>query len=107
VYYQISIVSIHSVSLSDSTSVMVSTSILILLCLFVASGGNAKPLVSEETLSRGHSGQGPLPLAVASPLNVEEDMDCVVKTLAWEFAKKHLPRVSIFSPNFCVFDTYM
>ena len=75
--------------------VMISAILLASLCLFVA-GSSANPLVSEETLNRGHSGKGSLPLAFASPLNVEEDMDCAVKELAWEFAKKLLPRVSLF-----------
>lgn len=74
---------------------MISALLLASLCLFVA-GGSAKPLVSQETLNRGQSGKGPLPLAFGSPLNVEEDMDCVVKNLAWEFAKKIQPRVSPF-----------
>ena len=73
---------------------MISALLLATLCLFVA-GGSVKPLVSEETLNRGQSDKGPLPLAFGSPLNVEDEMDCVVKRLAWEFAKKHLPRVSL------------
>lgn len=92
--------SAYSVSFSlerarqGSIPTMISALLLVLLCLLVA-GESAKPLVSRETLNRGHSGKGPLPLASASPWNVEDDMDCVVKTLAWEFAKKILPRVSL------------
>lgn len=35
-----------------------------------------------------------LPVAYASPLNVDSELDCAVKELAWEYAKKILPRVS-------------
>ena len=32
--------------------------------------------------------------AYGSPLNVDQEVDCAVKVLAWEHAKKLLPRVS-------------
>ena len=35
-----------------------------------------------------------LPIAYASPINVDPELDCAVKELAWEYAKKLLPRVS-------------
>ena len=36
----------------------------------------------------------PLPRAYARPLNVDPKLDCAVKQLAWEYAKKLLPQVS-------------
>ena len=35
-----------------------------------------------------------LPRAFARPLNVDQELDCAVKELAWEYAKKLLPQVS-------------
>ncbi len=32
--------------------------------------------------------------AFASPVNVDSRLDCALKELAWEYAKKLLPRVS-------------
>ena len=40
-----------------------------------------------------YSSGEPLPRAHASPLNVDADVDCAIKELAWEYAKKLLPRV--------------
>ena len=39
---------------------------------------------------------GPLPRASASPLNVDPKLDCALKELAWDFAKKLLPRQGEF-----------
>ena len=36
----------------------------------------------------------PMSRAFASPLNIDPKVDCAVKELAWEYAKKLLPRVS-------------
>ena len=74
-----------------ATLVMISSLILASFCLF-AVGMSAKPLASGETAT---SSQGPLPLALGSPINVEKEDDCLVKVLAWEYAKKLLPRVSL------------
>ena len=38
--------------------------------------------------------QEKLPRAFASPLNVDSELDCAIKELAWEYAKKLLPRVN-------------
>ena len=38
--------------------------------------------------------QEKLPRAFASPLNVDSELDCALKKLAWEYAKKLLPRVN-------------
>lgn len=35
-----------------------------------------------------------LPRASARPLNVDPKLDCAIKELAWEYAKKLLPQVS-------------
>ncbi len=35
-----------------------------------------------------------LPRAFVKPLNVDPELDCAVKELAWEYAKKLLPQVS-------------
>ena len=35
-----------------------------------------------------------LPRAFARPFNVDPELDCAVKELAWEYAKKLLPQVS-------------
>ena len=40
--------------------------------------------------------KGPFPRASATPLNVEPKLDCAIKELAWEFAKKLLPRQGTF-----------
>ena len=36
----------------------------------------------------------PLPMAFARPVNVDQDIDCAVKELAWEYAKKLQPQVN-------------
>ena len=40
--------------------------------------------------------KGHLPRASASPMNVDPKLDCAIKELAWEFAKKLLPRQGTF-----------
>ena len=35
-----------------------------------------------------------LPRAYASPVNVDPKLDCAIKELAWEYAKKLLPQVN-------------
>lgn len=47
----------------------------------------------RSTPSTG-SYQEKLPRAFASPLNVDSELDCAIKGLAWEYAKKLLPRVN-------------
>ena len=46
----------------------------------------------------GHSGLAkegaPLPMAFARPVDVDQDIDCAVKELAWEYAKKLQPQVT-------------
>ena len=46
---------------------------------------------SQENYADGES----LSRAFASPLNVDPKVDCAIKELAWEYAKKLLPRVSL------------
>ena len=88
----------QSIRWTISTPAMISSSILTSFCLFAALARvSCEPLPPKDASSRIQSGdeaQGPLPLAFGSPLNVEEDVDCVVKNAAWEYAKKLLPRVS-------------
>ena len=59
-----------------------------ILCILVG----VISLVSAETL---HT-KGPLPRASASPLNVDSKLDCAIKELAWDFAKKLLPQQGEF-----------
>ena len=49
-----------------------------------------------ETLSTRSTAayQEKLPRVFASPLNIDSELDCAIKELAWEFAKKLLPRVN-------------
>ena len=42
----------------------------------------------------GQNKRTSLPRAFARPLNVDPELDCAVKELAWEYAKKLLPQVS-------------
>ena len=60
---------------------MAGSLILVLLCVALA----------DSAVS---SSNGPLPRAYGSPINVDAEVDCAVKVLAWEYAKKLLPRVS-------------
>ena len=48
-----------------------------------------------------------MPRALASPLNIDPKLDCAVKELAWEYAKKLLPRVSPYGVSviLCTSDT--
>ena len=59
-----------------------------ILCILVG----VISLVSADTL---HT-KGPLPRASASPLNVDPKLDCAIKELAWDFAKKLLPQQGEF-----------
>ena len=44
---------------------------------------------------------GPLPRAFGSPQNVDPNIDCVIKNVAWEYAKKLIPRVRISRVILC------
>ena len=66
-------------------------SVIVLFCVFIV--GSATVKVPTE---RTKNYVGPLPKAYGSPLNVDQDVDCAIKVLAWEYAKKLLPRVSSF-----------
>ena len=70
-------------------SIMTESSILLLFCAFVAGSATVVPKERVNYL-------GPLPRAYGSPVNIDSDMDCAIKitVLAWEYAKKLLPRVS-------------
>ena len=53
-------------------------------------------LLSVSTATaRLHRG-GPLPPASARPINADPTLDCAVKNLAWDFAKRLLPRQGTF-----------
>jgi hypothetical protein len=44
---------------------------------------------------RGRAKEGAsLPMAFARPVNVDQGIDCAVKELAWEYAKKLQPQVN-------------
>ena len=73
---------------------MMSVTVIVLFCVFVAISASVK--VPKERTS---SYVGPLPRAYGSPLNVDQDVDCAIKVLAWEYAKKLLPRVSSLQSN--------
>ena len=63
-------------------------SLLLLLLLPYLSGELAYASYS------GHTKEGaPLPMASARPLGVDQGIDCAIKELAWEYAKKLLPQV--------------
>ena len=70
---------------------MAATSIVLLFCAFLVGSGSATPTVRDGRANY----LGPLPRALASPVNVDPDVDCAIKVLAWEYAKKLLPRVSL------------
>ena len=59
-----------------------------ILCILVG----VISLANAETL---HT-KGTLPRASASPLNVDPKLDCAIKELAWDFAKKLLPQQGEF-----------
>ena len=63
--------------------------IVFLFVVFVAASATV-----EVPKERNSHYVGPLPRAYGSPLNVDQEVDCAVKVLAWEYAKKLLPRVS-------------
>ena len=58
---------------------------LVLLCVALA---------DSAVSPAARTSNGPLPRAYGSPLNVDAEVDCAIKVLAWEYAKKLLPRVS-------------
>ena len=58
---------------------------LVLLCIALA---------DSAVSPAARTSNGPLPRAYGSPLNVDAEVDCAIKVLAWEYAKKLLPRVS-------------
>ena len=53
-------------------------------------------LVSCSELGRAK----PLPRASATPLNIDPSLDCSLKELAWEFAKKLLPQQGDFQSSY-------
>ena len=70
---------------------MSTISIVLLFCAFLVGGGSATQVARD-----GRSNYlGPLPRALGNPVNVDFDVDCAIKVLAWEYAKKLLPRVSL------------
>ena len=66
-------------------------SAIVLFFVFIVGSATAK-VPTERT----NKYVGPLPKAYGSPLNVDPEVDCAVKILAWEYAKKLQPRVSSF-----------
>ena len=74
---------------------MATSSILIVLCVLLACGSAKTPLPKE--LRRAGPRRGPLPRAFGSPQYVDLEIDCVIKNLAWEYAKKLIPRVRVVS----------
>ena len=66
-------------------------SVIVLFFVLVVGSSTAK-VPTERT----NHYVGPLPKAYGSPLNVDQKVDCAVKVLAWEYAKKIQPRVSPF-----------
>ena len=66
-------------------------SAIVLFFVFIVGSATAK-VPTERT----NNYVGPLPKAYGSPLNVDPEVDCAVKALAWEYAKKLQPRVSSF-----------
>ena len=72
---------------------MATSSALVLLCVFLACDRlNAETPLPKEARRAGQR-LGPLPRAFGSPQNVDPKVDCVIKNLAWEYAKKLIPRV--------------
>jgi hypothetical protein len=61
---------------------------LLVFCLLTLRSRLAEGVPS--THGRGEQ----LSRAFASPMNVDPRLDCALKELAWEYAKKLLPRVS-------------
>lgn len=55
-----------------------------------------KLLIFLYAVSLVWSKRGPLPRATARPVNVDPDLDCAIKELAWEHAKQLLPRQGVF-----------
>ena len=53
-------------------------------------------LVVSSTAALSPPKRGPLPLATARPVNVDLDLDCAIRELAWEYAKRLLPRQGTF-----------
>ena len=79
---------------------MATSSVLIFLFVIVflectCDGLNAKAPLPKEARRRMEAREGPLPRAFGSPQNVDPKIDCVIKNLAWEYAKKLIPRVRI------------
>ena len=62
----------------------------ILVVFFVVLAGVSATSVPKEA-GKHH---GPLPRAFGSPVNLDPDVDCAIKNLAWEYAKKLIPRVN-------------
>ena len=66
----------------------------IICCLLLGSCSFTGWLISRASaLDERH---GPLQRASASPINVDASLDCSIKELAWDYAKKLLPRQGIF-----------
>ena len=61
----------------------------LLLCFLIAG-------VSHAATAAGRLRHGPLPKASASPANVDPKLDCAIRELAWDYAKKLLPRQGDF-----------
>ena len=63
-------------------------------CLLLGSCSLTGWLISRASaLDERH---GPLQRASASPINVDASLDCAIKELAWDYAKKLLPRQGSF-----------
>ena len=69
------------------------TAVTILALLSVSLPGEA-----EATSPKLLDGESQLPRAFSSPLNVDPKLDCAIKELAWEYAKRLLPKVSVVLP---------
>ena len=67
---------------------------LILLCVFLACGNATKAPLRKEAEARRTPGIASR-ITFGSPQNVDPKIDCVIKNLAWEYAKKFIPRVRI------------
>lgn len=73
------------------------TSVLLITAVFCVS---TSVLVTADHGSYTKQQVGtPLPMASARPLNMDAGMDCKIKELAWEYAKKLLPQVSHVIPT--------
>ena len=51
----------------------------------------------ESYLHHGEGAGKPLAMAFAKPPNVATNLDCAIKELAWDYAKKIMNTVSVYS----------